>query len=90
MAKLRAYKLAEELGIDRHEFVSRAAEAGVEVRSAMSGLDESEVETLREKLGQPTRAKRQMVESRVEGSGGATVLRRRKKAKAGGGCCSVQ
>ena len=82
MAKLRAYKLAEELGIDRHEFVSRAAEAGVEVRSAMSGLDESEVETLREKLGQPTRAKRQMVESRVEGSGGATVLRRRKKAKA--------
>ena len=82
MAKLRAYKLAEELGIDRHEFVSRAAEAGVEVRSAMSGLDESEVETLREKLGQPTRSKRQMVESRVEGSGGATVLRRRKKAKA--------
>jgi translation initiation factor IF-2 len=48
----------------------------------MSGLDESEVETLREKLGEPSRGRRQMVESRVEGSGGATVLRRRKRAKA--------
>ncbi len=81
MAKLRAYKLAEELGIDRHEFVAKAAEAGIELKSAMSGLDEAEVETLREKLGAPTRARRQMVESRVEGSGGATVLRRRKRAK---------
>ena len=47
----------------------------------MSGLDESEVESLREKLGAPSRGRRQMVESRVEGSGGATVLRRRKRAK---------
>ena len=82
MAKLRAYKLAEELGIDRHEFVAKAAEVGVEVRSAMSGLDESEVETLREKLGQPTKSERQVVESRVKGSGGATVLRRRKRTQA--------
>ena len=27
MAKIRAYKLAEELGIDRNEFVERAAAA---------------------------------------------------------------
>ena len=51
MAKIRAYKLAEELGIDRAEFVERAAAAGVPLKSAMASLDEAEVEKLREKLG---------------------------------------
>ncbi|MFP6640603.1 MAG: translation initiation factor IF-2 N-terminal domain-containing protein, partial [Myxococcota bacterium] len=82
MAKIRAYKLAEELGIDRHEFVAKAAEAGIELKSAMAGLDEEAVRILREKLGEPSRTRRQMVESRVERSGGTTVLRRRKRVEA--------
>ena len=39
MSKIRAYKLAEELGMDRAEFVEKAAAAGVELRSAMASLE---------------------------------------------------
>ena len=33
MAKVRAYKLAEELGLERDELIAKAAEAGIEIRS---------------------------------------------------------
>jgi len=79
MAKIRAYKLAEELGIDRTEFVEQAAQYGVELKSAMASLEEAEVELLREKLGGETRAKRSVDEHRLEGKGGTTVVRRRKR-----------
>jgi len=80
MAKIRAYKLAEELGIERGEFVERAAEAGVELKSAMASLEPDEVETLRAKLG--TRAPaRDVDEERVEVSGSTTVIRRRRRKK---------
>jgi translation initiation factor IF-2 len=82
MAKIRAYKLAEELGIDRHDFVERAAEAGIELKSAMASLDEDQVADLRGKLGAQPAPTKQMVESRVKREGGKTVLRRRKRAKA--------
>ncbi|HIF96885.1 MAG TPA: hypothetical protein EYQ54_07645, partial [Myxococcales bacterium] len=81
MAKIRAYKLAEELGIDRHDFVERAAAAGVELKSAMASLDEDQVADLRAKLGAQPEPTKQMVESRVQRKGGKTVLRRRKRAK---------
>ncbi len=81
MAKIRAYKLAEELGIDRHDFVEKAAEAGVELKSAMASLDEEQVAELRQKLGSPPESSKQVVESRVERKGGKTVLRRRRRAK---------
>ena len=81
MAKIRAYKLAEELGIDRHDFVERAAEAGIELKSAMTSLEEDQVAELREKLGAPSKSGKQVVESRVERKGGKTVLRRRKRAQ---------
>ena len=51
MANIRAYKLAEELGIDRHEIVEKAAEVGIELKNAMASLDDDEVALLREKLG---------------------------------------
>jgi translation initiation factor IF-2 len=81
MAKIRAYKLAEELGIDRHDFVEKAAESGVELKSAMASLDEEQAAELREKLGHPQQSTKQVVESRVERKGGRTVLRRRKRVK---------
>ncbi|HIF96304.1 MAG TPA: hypothetical protein EYQ54_04635, partial [Myxococcales bacterium] len=81
MAKIRAYKLAEELGIDRHDFVDRASDAGIEVKSAMASLDEKQAAELRQKLGAPAESGEQMVESRVERKGGKTVLRRRKRVK---------
>jgi translation initiation factor IF-2 len=79
MAKIRAYKLAEELGIERGEFVEQAAQIGVELKSAMASLDEAEVELLREKLGGVTATKRSMDEHRLEGKSGTTVVRRRKR-----------
>jgi len=78
MAKIRAYKIAEELGIERAEFVEKAAEAGVELKSPMSSLDEDVADLLRQKLGVPAK-KTEVVESRVEGSGGATIIRRKRK-----------
>ena len=79
MAKIRAYKLAEELGIDRNEFVEQAAQHGVELKNAMASLEEAQVELLREKIGGATRAKQAMDERRLEGKGGTTVVRRRRR-----------
>jgi translation initiation factor IF-2 len=81
MTKIRAYKLAEELGMDRAEFVEKAAAAGIELRSAMASLDEEEAERLRQKLGAPKKGL-QVTEQRVEAEGGGAVIRRRKKTLA--------
>ena len=77
---IRAYKIAEEIGIDRNEFVEKARELGIELKSAMASVDESQAEMLREKLG----GKREAVtEARVETSSGKrAVIRRRKKVVA--------
>ena len=77
MAKVRAYKLAEELGIERAEFMDKVRELGLEVRSHMAGLDEEQVEMLRGKLGG------KVVEERVEKrtKSGAVIRRRRKKVE---------
>jgi translation initiation factor IF-2 len=80
MTKIRAYKLAEELGIDRAEFVERAAALGIPLKSAMASLDEAEVEKLRKKLGGARAAGGAVTEQRVEGDTGSAVIRRRKKA----------
>jgi translation initiation factor IF-2 len=80
MAKIRAYRLAEELGIDRAEIVEQASQHGIEIKSAMASLDEAEVQLLREKIGGATRAKNSMDEHRLEGKAGMTVVRRRRKA----------
>ena len=77
MAKIRAYKLAEELGIDRSEIVEKAAAVGVELRNAMTTLDEDVAAELREKLGSAAaaepEAKRVVTERRVQrGSGAAS------------------
>ena len=79
MAKIRAYKLAEELGIDRNDFVEQARTHGIELKSAMASLEEAEVELLREKIGGATRASRPVDERRLEGKAGTTVVRRRRK-----------
>ncbi len=79
MAKVRAYKLAEELGIDRNEFVERAAAEGVELKSPMAALEPEQVDLLREKLGKPAADKTNVDEHRVEGKAGSTILRRRRK-----------
>jgi len=79
MANIRAYKLAEELGIDKSDFVERAASHGVVLKSAMATVAAEDVELLRKKLGSSKR-KKLVTESRVEAKGGA-VIRRRKRVE---------
>ncbi|HXV37656.1 MAG TPA: translation initiation factor IF-2, partial [Myxococcota bacterium] len=75
MAKIRAYKLAEELGLERADLVEKAAALGVALKSAMATVDDEDAELLRKKLG----AAKVVTEQRVEAKGGA-VIRRRKRA----------
>ena len=78
MAKIRAYKLAEELGLDRAEFVEKANAAGVELKTAMASIDVEDAEKLRKKLG-GTKPRVDVIEKRVEAGSGSAVIRRRKK-----------
>ena len=78
MANVRAYKIAEELGIDRVEFVERARAIGVELKSAMASVDDEEAALLREKLGVKLR-QGPVTEARVTRKGGSAVIRRRKQ-----------
>ena len=76
MAKIRAYKLAEEFGLEREEFLEKAGELGIELRTAMVSLDEEQVDILREKLGSKPEVQ---TESKRVGTG---VIRRRRKKPA--------
>src|SRR5262245_24214485 len=77
---IRAYKLAEELGIDKADLVAKAGEMGLALKSAMASLEDDEAELLRRKLGKPAPRGAQVTEKRVEVESGAAVIRRRKKA----------
>jgi translation initiation factor IF-2 len=66
MAKVRAYKIAEELGI--------------ELKSAMASVDEEQAALLREKLGVKLR-QGTVTEARVTRKGVAAVIRRRKRVE---------
>jgi translation initiation factor IF-2 len=77
---VRAYKIAEELGIERNEFVEKAKALGIELRNAMATLDEAQIALLREKLS--IKKTSGVTEARVERKGGAAVIRRRKRTEA--------
>jgi translation initiation factor IF-2 len=80
MATIRAYKLAEELGIERSEFVEKASALGIVLKSAMAQIEDDVANELRDKLGQ-RKQRGPVVERRVEQKSGAAVIRRRKKAE---------
>ena len=65
--------------VERAEFVEKAGALGVELKSAMSSVDEVDAERLRKKFGGAKVAKKLVTEKRVERGGGGTVIRRRKK-----------
>ncbi len=47
MAKIRAYKLAEEFGLDKSDLVEKAAGFGVALKSAMATVGDEEAALLR-------------------------------------------
>ncbi|MEE2702593.1 MAG: translation initiation factor IF-2 N-terminal domain-containing protein, partial [Myxococcota bacterium] len=63
MAKVRAYKIAEELGLEKDEFLRRAGEIGISLRSALVGIEEDQADEIRRRLGGKGSAER--VETRV-------------------------
>ncbi|MBW2281644.1 MAG: translation initiation factor IF-2 [Deltaproteobacteria bacterium] len=73
MAKLRAYKLAEELRLEPDEFLKKAKTIGIELRSKMASLDDDQVDEIRRRLGVG------LPEQRVEKRVGRSVIRRRKR-----------
>jgi len=74
MAKIRAYKLAEELELDRDEFLKKVRELGIELRGPMAGLDDDQADEIRQRLGGG--AAEQRIVKRV----GDKVIRRRRRA----------
>ena len=70
---MRAYKLAEELGLSREDLIKKAAEIGIEIRNPMTSLDEEQTNTIRRKL--TAGAEVETVQKRV----GTGVIRRRKR-----------
>src|SRR5262245_18847309 len=75
---IRAYKLAEELGIGRSEIVEKASAAGVTLATPMALVDDEQAQLLRERLGAPASKTHRVVEQRVQAEGGAVIRRRRK------------
>jgi len=70
---MRAYKLAEELGLSREDLIKSAAELGIEIRNPMATIDEDQANTIRRKL--TAAAEVETVQKRV----GTDVIRRRKR-----------
>ena len=79
MAKIRAYKLAEEFGLDKSDLVEKAAALGIVLKSAMATVGEKDADLLRKKLGVYDR-NQLVTESRVEAKGGAIIRRRKRVA----------
>ena len=77
---VRAYKIAEELGIERNDFVEKAKALGIELRNAMATLDEEQIALLRDKLS--IKRTSGVTEARVERKGGAVIRRRKRTAEA--------
>src|SRR5512147_1752067 len=74
MAKLRAFQLAQELGIENKEFVSLMSAIGMPIKSHMSAIPEEDIEKIKLKIAEFKRGR--TVEKRV----GGTVIRRRVSA----------
>ena len=83
MAKIRAYKLAEELGIEKTEFVEKVKTFGLELKGPTAALEEDQVAMIREKLGGEAgkTTKKKVDEKRVVRKGGAAVIRRRRRVE---------
>ena len=82
MAKIRAYKLAAELDIEKGEFVEKVRALGIELKGPTSALEDKQIALVREKLGgiRPDRSKN-VDEQRVVRKGGAAVIRRRRRVE---------
>jgi translation initiation factor IF-2 len=75
MSSMRVYELANELGIESKETLSRCRELGIPVKSHMSIIEDEDIQKLKKHLKEHARkaASEKIEEKRV----GSTVIRRR-------------
>jgi translation initiation factor IF-2 len=77
MSKVRIYELAKEADMESKVLTEKLIELGYNIKSHSSTVDEAVADEIRSKiLGT---AKTEIVEKRISGKGGATVIRRRSK-----------
>lgn len=77
MSKVRIYELAKEADMESKVLADKLIELGYNIKSHSSTVDDSVADEIRSKiLGT---AKTEVVEKRISGKGGATVIRRRSR-----------
>jgi len=75
MSRVRIYELAKEAGIESKVLAEQLIELGYNIKSHSSTVEDTVADEIRSKiLGT---AKTEVVEKRISGKGGATVIRRR-------------
>ncbi len=78
MAKPRVYELARELNMTNKDLLGKIQEMGIEVKSHVSSLDDSDIARIKEELFGPKEKPEVVEEVRVR----QNVIRRRRKPKA--------
>ncbi len=75
MSRIRVYELAKEAGMESKTLAQKLIELGYDIKSHSSTVDDGLADEIRSKvLGT---AETEVVEKRISGKGGATVIRRR-------------
>jgi translation initiation factor IF-2 len=77
MSKVRVYELAQKMGIDNKELVSRLKTAGVEVKNHMAMIDEADAKKLESPAPKGPTAVREVPKEEVRVT--STIIRRRAK-----------
>jgi len=77
MSRIRIYELAKEAGMESKALAEKLIELGYQIKSHSSTVDDDVANEIRSKvLGT---AKTEVIEKRISGKGGATVIRRRSR-----------
>jgi len=75
MSKVRVYELAKEAGMSSKALADKLIEAGYDIKSHSSSVDEETAANIRSTILKDSDTK--MVEKRISGNQGSTVIRRR-------------
>ncbi|NOR50070.1 MAG: hypothetical protein GQ530_03425, partial [Desulfuromonadales bacterium] len=75
MSRIRVYELAKEAGMSSKVLADKMLEQGYDIKGHSSTVDEETAEKIRETILKSTGT--ELVEKRISGSAGPTVIRRR-------------
>ena len=75
MAKIKVHEVAKKVGVTSKEAVEKAKELGIEVKSHLSNLEESDAKRLEESFGKVKKEKKENKES-SDKANGPVIIRR--------------